>query len=281
MHKKSPKESLLAKGLSPKKSFGQNFMMDHNINEKFAQSVRSFGQDLTVVEIGAGTGSLTSHLLLCAKLVHAVERDRDLIPLLKEDFKSAIENKTLVVHEADGVRFSLESIANEESPAVLVGNLPYHLSSSIFLMALRAQKVLKGAVFLVQKEVADRLLAQANSKDYGFLTVIMNLAFRVDRVCNVSRESFWPVPRVDSSIIRLTARDQGISQVGVLDDLIVFVRSVFQKRRKKLSTILGKSLSPEDFLVLTIDPNLRPENLSCQQFLALYQRAQELKTNLA
>lgn len=267
--KPSAKSTILDRGLKPKKSFGQNFMLDQRVNLTFAHAVRSFGEGV-VVEIGAGTGSLTNHLLESATVVHAIERDRDLIPILKEQFADAEKNGSLVLHEADGARFDLANVLQKNHPGVLVGNLPYHLTSSVVLLALKHRALLKGMVFLVQKEVADRLIAPPNNKDYGFLTVVVKLAFTLERVTNVDRSAFWPVPKVDSSIIKLTTRDSGISQITDIDQFIKFVREIFQKRRKKLSTILAHRLTKDNFKNLGIDPNLRPENLDPKSFLVLY-----------
>lgn len=266
----SPKHTILHHGLKPKKSFGQNFMMDERINGTLTSAVASFGVNLPVVEIGAGTGSLTAHLLSITPVVHAIERDRDLIPLLKEQFSEAIDQGHLILHEADGARFDLTTILSPTTPGVLVGNLPYHLTSSIVLLALKQLSVLKGAVFLVQKEVADRLVAGPNNKQYGFLTVILKLAFTMKKVINVDKSAFWPVPKVDSAIIHMTVLDHGISQVHDVDKLIVFVREIFQKRRKKLSTILAGKLEKQHLLHMGIDPDLRPENLTPGQFLQMY-----------
>jgi len=266
----SPKATILEYGLKPKKSFGQNFMMDDNVNAIFAKAVSSFGLDLTVVEIGAGTGSLTKHLLTVARHVHAVERDRDLVPILRTQFADELAVSKLFLHEADGARFDLATVLNVNYPGILVGNLPYHLTSSIVILALRNRSLLKGAVFLVQKEVADRLLASPNNKQYGFLTVILKLAFTISRVALVDKSAFWPVPKVNSTIVKMATIENGLSEVSDLDQFFIFVREIFQKRRKKLSTILQGKLTKDDFIALAIDPNLRPENLEPHQFLALY-----------
>lgn len=266
----SAKTTLEDRGLRPKKSFGQNFMMDQRINVFFAEAAASLGRGLPIVEIGAGTGSLTHHLLGISPLVHAVERDRDLVPILREEFKEAIDRGALVLHEADGARFDLSTVLNPQTRGVLVGNLPYHLTSSIMLLSMRQRHLLKGGVFLVQKEVADRLCAKPNSKDYGFLTVVLNLAFSISKVYQVDKSAFWPVPKIDSTIIKLTSRDQGSAQLEHLEDLIVFVREIFQKRRKKLSTILAGKLTKEGITAQAISPDDRPENLSPEQFLALF-----------
>jgi len=271
---KNSRSELESRGLRPKKSFGQNFMMDQQINARFAAAADTIACGAPVVEIGAGAGSLTEHLLKITKVVHAIERDRDLIPVLREKFAEQIDSGNLILHEADGARFDLRSIFCEESPGVIVGNLPYHLTSSITLLALRNHAVLKGAVFLVQKEVGDRLAAGPHNKDYGFLTVVLNLGFDITTVCNVHRDSFWPIPRVDSVIISLKAVDRGISKINNFEEYLHFVRQFFQKRRKKLSTIvkgLTQNLDLDlDLARVGIDGNLRPENLTPQQFLLLF-----------
>lgn len=268
-NKLSAKELILQRGLRPKKSFGQNFMLDQQVNRSFAAAVADFGNDVNVVEIGAGTGSLTAHLLSFAKVVHAVERDRDLVPVLKEEFKEAIAQTKLVIHEADGARFPLEQVISTDDPGVLVGNLPYHLTSSIIFLAITHVASLRGAVFLVQKEVADRLAAPANTKQYGFLTVVLKLMFHIDKVCLVNRAAFWPVPKVDSAIVRLRRLKDG-KTIPDQEKFIAFVREVFQQRRKKLSTILRGVINEEQFSRANIDPNLRPENLLPEQFLELF-----------
>lgn len=233
-----------------------------------ADAACSFKCD-TVLEIGAGTGALTAALLKRFTFVHAVERDRELIPILREHFANEIEAKKLTLHEKDGARFDIKEFFHDQKLA-MVGNLPYHLTSSIIILALKHSHLLKGAVFLVQKEVADRLCAAPRTKDYGFLTVLLNLAFSLEKIARVDRASFWPVPRVDSAIIKMTATDRGITEIADLDEFLVFVRGIFQKRRKKINTILNKKLDHEQWSILAISPDQRPEELSSEQFLNLF-----------
>lgn len=268
MKKSNAKDLILERGLKPKKSFGQNFMLDQHVNTVLANAVFAFGEDLHVIEIGAGTGALTRHLLLGAKKLDAIERDRDLVPILNQEFAAEIALKKMTLHEADGARFDLSSIIENNNPAVLVGNLPYHLTSSIIFLTLQHFMKLRGAVFLVQKEVADRLNAQPNSKEYGFLTVVLQLLFTIDKVSNVNRNAFWPVPKIDSAIIRLSKKVHDVPKYH--EEFIAFVREIFQQRRKKLSTILRQKMSPELFNKAVIDANLRPENLTPEQFWQLF-----------
>lgn len=251
-------------------------MLDQKVNILFAQAVADFGSELRVVEIGAGTGSLTHHLLRISQKLDVIERDRDLIPILSKEFADSITSGRLLIHEADGARFDLSSIIPSNNSAVLVGNLPYHLTSSIIFLMLKYLDYLKGAVFLVQKEVADRLNAEVNTKSYGFLTVVLNLLFEIEKVTNVNRNAFWPIPKVDSSIIKLRRRKDN-TKVNDLDDFVAFVREVFQQRRKKLSTILRSKISKDNFENIAIDGNNRPENLTAHEFLNLYHQVSKNK----
>lgn len=271
-HGARSKSVILERGLKPKKSFGQNFMVDQRVNVKFADAVFSFGDDVSVIEIGAGAGSLTHHLKTHARVVHAIERDRDLVPILRDEFADDIAQGRVIIHEADGARFDIGSIFAPSNTGVLVGNLPYHLTSSIIFLALAHRQHLKGCVFLVQKEVADRLVASPNNKQYGFLTVVLNLGFKLERVSNVDKSAFWPAPKVDSTIIKMTCGDYGIEKIDDVNRFVAFVRETFQKRRKKISTILSSTLSKDD-LSKIVDPDLRPENLTPEQFIALYNLA--------
>jgi 16S rRNA (adenine1518-N6/adenine1519-N6)-dimethyltransferase len=243
-------------------------MVDERINALIAENARSWGNDLCVIEIGAGLGALTKHLLKSFTQVHAIERDRDLVPLLRQFFEKELSANKLVLYEADAARFDLSPILSFEKRGVLVGNVPYHLTSTFIIMALLNYKLLHGAVFLVQKEVALRLAAQPDCKEYGFLSAVLNLAFKIELGAYVSKNSFWPVPKVDSAIIKLSTEDRGISKIENIKLYLDFVRSIFQKRRKKLSTILG--LSKSELALININADLRPENLQAHEFMALF-----------
>jgi 16S rRNA (adenine1518-N6/adenine1519-N6)-dimethyltransferase len=249
-------------------------MVDERINQVIADAARSLGENLPVIEIGAGSGSLTKHLINYFSCVHAVERDRDLVPVLRDFFKATLSSKNLFIHEADGARFNIAKVLDNKA-GILVGNLPYHLTSSILILTLINYKILSGAVFLVQKEVALRLAAEPNSKDYGFLTAVLCLAFRIELVAYVDKTSFWPVPKIDSAVIKLITRDAGISALNNISDYLFFVRSIFQKRRKKLSTILSH-FSRDVFASININADLRPENLAPAEFLKLYNKNIEI-----
>jgi len=269
VRQKNPKQILAESSLYPKKSFGQNFMMDDMVNLAISKTCAEIAKNATIIEIGAGTGALTEHLLEVSKKVYAIERDRDLVKILKDRFYKEIEAGIVEICEADAARFSLKA-AFKDDAGILVGNLPYHLTSSIMLLALKNRSVLLGCVFLIQSEVALRLLSKPGSKDFSFLTAIMSLGFSLTRIREVSREAFWPVPKVDSTVIALKKLpNEALDQIDI-EDLVKFVRSIFQKRRKQLKTILREKFSESDLLALGIDPKARPEDLEPEMFLKLY-----------
>jgi 16S rRNA (adenine1518-N6/adenine1519-N6)-dimethyltransferase len=269
----TPQNIIRDHGLSPKKSFGQNFMCDDFVNQKIAEAAKNLlaSSSSPMIEFGAGTGALTKSLLQFGNTIHAIERDRDLVPILKQQFKNEISSNNLFIHEADGAKFDLSSLCSHKNPGVLVGNLPYHLTSSIIILALKNWSRISGAVFMVQKEVATRLLSQPNSKDYGFLTAVLNTGFEIHKVMDVDRSAFWPQPNVDSSVVLMRSVENGVSKIADIGGFLLFVRKIFQQRRKQIKNCLKDySAQKINFCELKIDENKRPENLSEQDFLKLF-----------
>jgi 16S rRNA (adenine1518-N6/adenine1519-N6)-dimethyltransferase len=221
-------------GLKPKKSFGQNFLNDARIISAIAQ-VCVPDTDMkraTVLEIGAGTGALTSALLERAHNVIAMERDRDLVPLLNLTFADEIADNRLAILEADAARFDLRAFFSEKTaPRVLAGNLPYQITGRLLELATGVADVIERAVFMVQREVADRLVASPSTKDYGGLTVFVRAAFDVTRALAVSRGSFYPAPNVDSAVVVLTPRAERIEETRAFRSV---VKAAFEQRRKTL-----------------------------------------------
>ncbi len=231
---KSPRAMLDEIGLKPKKSFGQNFLNDARIISAIAQ-VCVPDTDMkraTVLEIGAGTGALTSALLERAHNVIAMERDRDLVPLLNLTFADEIADNRLAILEADAARFDLRAFFSEKTaPRVLAGNLPYQITGRLLELATGVADVIERAVFMVQREVADRLVASPSTKDYGGLTVFVRAAFDVTRALAVSRGSFYPAPNVDSAVVVLTPRAERIEETRAFRSV---VKAAFEQRRKTL-----------------------------------------------
>jgi 16S rRNA (adenine1518-N6/adenine1519-N6)-dimethyltransferase len=275
----SPKAQLQSRGLRPKKHFGQNFLADENLAQRIADLVP---QGASVVELGAGLGALTRPLLTRAGLLVAVERDRDLVPALVELFPTEIAEGRLRVEEADAKAVSVtELLAGAPRPYVLAGNLPYQISGPLLEAAVHMAGEVERVIFLLQLEVVDRLIAQANSDHYGALSVFVQAAFVVERALVIRRGAFYPQPEVDSAVVVLTPRESRIAETTAFRAL---VKGAFGKRRKKLSNawqgVCNKSR--EELAAAAtragIDLDARGETLAVAQFARM---ALELEPELA
>lgn len=264
----APRALLQASGLSPKSSFGQNFLSDPNLARKIAELATS-PPDGTVVEIGAGLGSLTFELARRARKVVAVERDRDLVPVLRRELDArAVANVTVL--EADAKQVDYEGLfAGAPRPRVLAGNLPYQLTGPLLERTVTLAPQVDRVVYMVQLEVAARLAASAGESAYGALTVFVKAAFSVERAFVVRRGAFFPQPNVDSAVVVLTPADPRVEETPAFRAV---VRAAFAKRRKTLknawSGILG--LSAADVAAAAanagIDLGLRGETLDVEAF---------------
>lgn len=231
MPHRDPRVVLREAGLRPKRSFGQSFLVAEPIARAIAAAcVRDdeVGR-ARVVEIGAGTGALTRLLAERARSVIAIERDRDLVPLLEREIPG------VRVVEADAQTVDLASLLGEEeagSPRVLCGNLPYVITGQLMRRAVEQASRLERAVFMVQEEVADRLAARPSTKDYGALTVFVRAAFDVRRVKRVPPGAFHPPPEVTSAVVELVPLRP--ARARETDTFRALVRAAFESRRKTL-----------------------------------------------
>jgi 16S rRNA (adenine1518-N6/adenine1519-N6)-dimethyltransferase len=257
------------RGLSPKKSFGQNFLVDPNISKRVAELATAGAANGTVVEIGAGLGALTEPLLERAAKVVAIERDRDLCPILREAFAGALSQGKLELVEADAKTIDFAGLfASGPAPHVLAGNLPYQLTGPLLERATSLASHLDRAVFMVQAEVADRLLAPPATEAYGALTVFTTAAFEIVRALSVGRGAFHPRPQVDSTVVVLTPHRP--ARALETDRFRAAVRAAFAQRRKTLRNAWS-SLAPPDELQARaahagIDLSRRGETLSVEEF---------------
>jgi 16S rRNA (adenine1518-N6/adenine1519-N6)-dimethyltransferase len=265
----SPGELLRRHGMAPRKSWGQNFLHAREIHHEIvAACIQRTERPQAVIEIGAGLGTLTAHLLAAGLEVHAIERDRDLCEVLRIELG---ELPGFHLHEADAVRFDYGELARSlitsghEKPAV-VGNLPYQLTGPLLFTLLDHDPDTGPWVVMVQREVADRLCSEPGSRSYGGATVSLTRVRAIRRVCAVGRGCFLPPPHVDSAVIRLDPRASPRGEVRDPAGFLVLVRSAFQRRRKTLANALAG--------LGEIDPGIRPERLSPEQFAAI-QRARE------
>jgi 16S rRNA (adenine1518-N6/adenine1519-N6)-dimethyltransferase len=204
-------ELLRARGLAPKKRFGQNFLTDPRTCEGIAAAAAGLpaagapdAPPGTVLEIGAGLGALTRPLCERAAHVIAIERDRDLVPILREELAQPIAGGKLEIIEADATQLDwIATLAPWPKPHAVAGNLPYLLTGMLLEQATRAASAIDRAVFMVQLEVAERLAARPGSESYGALSVFVQAAFDVRRIFTVRAGSFYPKPAVDSAVVLL------------------------------------------------------------------------------
>jgi 16S rRNA (adenine1518-N6/adenine1519-N6)-dimethyltransferase len=255
------------RGFSPKKSFGQNFLADANIARRVAELAEGAGG--TILEIGAGLGALTEHLISVASKVIAVERDRDLCPILREAFAGAVTEGKLEIVEADAKKIDIVGLlASGPAPRVVAGNLPYQLTGPLLERTTAVATEIDRAVFMVQAEVADRLAASPGSEAYGTLTVFVSAAFDVARALHVGRGAFHPRPGVDSTVVVLTPLRP--PRAAETDAFRAAVRAAFTQRRKTLRNAWSH-LAPPDVLQSRatragIDLTRRGETLSVEEF---------------
>jgi 16S rRNA (adenine1518-N6/adenine1519-N6)-dimethyltransferase len=246
----------------PRKRFGQVFLQDAVVIAAIVQAVNPQPDDV-VIEIGPGLGALTKPLLDELKHLHVVEIDRDIIRRLETNFSVY----RLKVHACDALKFDFASVADGDLK--IVGNLPYNISTPLlFHLARYGQNVLN-MHFMLQKEVADRMVAQPSTSAYGRLTVMLQYRFEIERILCVSPESFWPLPRVDSAVVRMIPSP---GRVGFAVDeslLELVVRAAFAQRRKTLNNNLNHLLNTEDFSALAVSPGLRPGDLPVGGYVRL------------
>lgn len=219
-------------GLVAKRHFGQNFLADAHLAARIAELCTT-PPGGTVVELGAGLGALTRPLLERAARVVAVERDRDLVPVLRTELARAIEEGRLQLEEADAKGVNLAALfAGGPRPHVLAGNLPYQISGPLLARAIEHGALFDRVVFLLQLEVADRLAARPGDEAYGALSVFSQARFAPRRAFVVRRGAFYPQPRVDSAVVVLEPLETPYEETETLRQL---VHAAFGKRRKKLA----------------------------------------------
>ena len=252
------------------KSLGQNFLIDDSVLEDIVNGAEVNGEDF-VIEIGPGVGTLTAQLLMKAKKVTSIELDNDLIPILTEELGNH-ENFDLIHNDALKVDFN--EVIGDEKSVKLVANLPYYVTTPIIVKLLKDQYNFKSLTIMIQKEVAERIDAEPNCKEYGSLSVLVQYYCDTKIVRKVAPSSFIPRPKVESIVIRLDRLPE--PRVKTKDEKLMFelVRAGFNMRRKTLWNA-AKAFNPskEDlekaFENSGVDPKRRAETLTLQEFATL------------
>lgn len=248
----------------PKKRFGQHFLHDHNIVQRIIDAFDPQPGE-TLVEIGPGPGALTRPLLERCTALHVVELDRDLAARLRTDFPL----EQLVVHEADALNFDFCSLVPAGGTLRIIGNLPYNISTPLLFHLLEQRHCISDMLFMLQKEVVDRMAALPGGKDYGRLSVMLQWQLRVDKLFDVHPGAFTPPPKVNSSVVRLVPHATPPIQVRSAVVFTQVVRAAFAQRRKTLRNNLKGLISAEILESLGIDPQRRAETLTLSEFAVL------------
>ena len=262
------------------KKLGQHFLTDRRILARIADALQLQGGE-TVIEIGPGRGALTDILAERAGRLIAVEVDRALAAMLRERYA---RRGNVIIAEADVLEVSLGELA--AGPFVLVGNVPYYITTPILFHALRRPRA-ERAVYLVQREVADRLTAAPGSKEYGALTVNVRAVANAQMLFGVPAGAFAPPPKVESAVVRITPLPVPLVASDEEEPLRKLVQGAFGMRRKQMRRVL-RSLRALDadqadamLAAAGIDPTARPETLSAEQFVGLLRAGRNVQDSPA
>ena len=256
-----------------KKSLGQNFLIDREVLEKIVSTVEIANKE--ILEIGPGSGNLTSYILKNnPKKVFVVEKDDELSLVLKEKFTNQIE----IINE-DVLKVSENEIS--EQKLVVFGNLPYNISTEIlskWIINIHKEFWFESLVLMFQKEVADRIVAGSNNSKYGRLSILTDWKLNVKKIIDIKPQSFSPRPKIDSSLLLFTPKENSF-ELKDAKNLEMITRVFFSQRRKMLKKPFNQIFinSKEVAEKFNIDLNLRPQNLEPEMFFKLTKEYEDLR----
>ena len=259
--------------IKAKKSLGQNFLIDKDILEKIVNVIQI--NQKNILEIGPGTGSLTSYILKKKpKKIIVIEKDQNLAKKLEQNFKEKLK----VINE-DILNIDETSLINEK--LTVFGNLPYNISTEIlskWIVNLNDNFWFDHLVLMFQKEVADRIIAKYNTSSYGRLTVLANWKLKIVKVCDIKPDSFFPKPKVDSSLLLFSPKNK-IFKIKDPKNLEIVTRVFFSHRRKMLKKPFNQIFNGDHKILdkLKIDLNLRPQNLDFETYYKLTNEYENLR----
>ena len=260
--------------IKAKKSLGQNFLVDPNIIEKILNIIEI--KDENILEVGPGTGNLTYEILKKnPKKIIVIEKDNALVELLKDKFGSKIE-----VINGDILKINENNLINEK--LIVFGNLPYNISTEIlckWILNIRENPWFKCLILMFQKEVADRIVAKFNNKNYGRLSILSNWRLNIEKICDVRPTSFSPIPRVDSSILFFKPKKKFFN-LNNPKNLEKITRVFFMHRRKMIKKPYNQLFNGNNKIIskLKINLNLRPQNLNFETYFKLTDEYEKLRS---
>lgn len=249
-----------------KKRFGQHFLHDKNIIDKIITAF-SPEKGQKIIEIGPGKGALTIPLLQHQIELDVIEIDKDLVQSI---INKCEKTGKINVHCVDVLKFDFCQFTNNKLR--IVGNLPYNISTPIIFHLLKYKHCISDMLFMLQKEVVDRLSAEPGNKNYGRLSVMVQSQCQVEKLFDIGPESFAPPPKVNSSLVRLQFCDTYDKNIVNSETFARMVNSAFQQRRKTLRNSLNAYFDENEIKITGIAPGARPEQLTIDQFVMLSKR---------
>ena len=258
--------------IKAKKSLGQNFLIDKNILEKITNTTKISNK--IVLEVGPGTGNLTSYILKKnPKKLFVIEKDNQ----LAIDLKNKFNNQISIIHE-DVLKIDETTFFKDK--LIVFGNLPYNISTEIlskWIINLKDKFWFECLVLMFQKEVADRIIAELNTSNYGRLSIICNWKLNIRKICDIKPESFFPKPKVDSSLLFFYPKKNFV-KINNPNNLEKITRIFFNQRRKMLKKPFNQLFNGNQNILnkLKIDLNLRPQNLSLDTYYKLTSEYEKL-----
>ena len=258
--------------IKAKKSLGQNFLIDRNVLSQIVDTVKI--EDKTILEIGPGSGNLTSFIYKKKpKKIFAIEKDDELALLLKEKFDNEINIINDDVLNVDENKISSEKLT-------VFGNLPYNISTEIlskWIIRLNNGFWFDNLVLMFQKEVADRIIAKTNTSNYGRLSILSNWKLNIKKIIDIKPESFSPKPKIDSSLLLFSPKDK-FFKLNNSKNLEMITRVFFSQRRKMLKKPFNQvfKVPKEVSKKFNIDLNLRPQNLEPEVYFKLVKEFEDL-----
>jgi 16S rRNA (adenine1518-N6/adenine1519-N6)-dimethyltransferase len=249
----------------PRKRFGQHFLHDKNIIQRLVNAISPQTND-HIVEIGPGQGALTVPILKLIGQLDVIELDRDLIPALTLRCKDLGK---LQVHQADALEFDFKQLLHDSHPIRIIGNLPYNISTPLIFHLLEYAPHIIDMHFMLQKEVVDRMAAKPGDEAYGRLGIMVQYQCQVSALFDVAPGAFYPPPQVQSSIVKLVPYHVIPHHAHDYQHFKNLVKQAFSQRRKTLRNSLKLLLDDNDWKRVEIDPHLRPEQLSVEQYVKM------------
>ncbi len=270
-----PRNLLRVSHLRPKKALGQNFLQDPSASKMIVERSKIETHDI-VLEIGAGLGALTIPVAKQVNTIYAVEKDNRLLQLLKTRVLANELNNVILIKD-NILKFNIERLAAAENKKLLVmGNLPYNISSQVLIKLIKSRNFVSKAVLMFQEELAQRIIAAPGSKDYSRITVMLGYCAGVTALASIKADLFYPKPKINSTVLEICFHEPPTWPAENEDLLFLVIRAAFGKRRKTLKNALAGNLLKIDgstaisiLKAAGIDPVRRAETLSVADFVLL------------